>query len=138
MADKKKKKKPKTIADAWDHYYDMTGLASASTRQLAFAGIAVIWVLAAENKILTIDHADLRIPLLMLVFVLLLDLWQYVLGSSEYWTFARDLEKAKKTEFQEFPRSLNKPSECVFIVKVAAVITGYLLLIIVLLPAIFG
>lgn len=130
-----KQKKPKlTVADAWEHYYVMSGAASNSARQLAFAGIAVVWILAADNNIVPVEYANLRLPIFAFVLALALDLIQYVAGTGMYWQFAREKERNNKEKFTEFPRRLNIPSEIVFIGKVAAVIWGYGLLFWILGP----
>ncbi len=63
----KTKQKP-TVADAWEHYYAMSGAASNSARQLAIAGIAVVWILATDNKLVSVEDANLRLPIFAFVF----------------------------------------------------------------------
>ncbi len=136
---KEKKKKPKlTVAEAWEHYYAMSGAASNSARQLAFAGIAVVWILATDNNVVPVENANLRLPIFAFVLALAFDLIQYVVGTGMYWQFAREKERKNKEKFEEFPRKLNIPSEIIFIGKVAAVIWGYGLLFRILGPVLLN
>ena len=68
-------------------FYTYSGKASDLTRQLAFAGIAVIWLFKKEPvQGLTIPH-ELIFPGLLIVTCLAFDLAQYGLGSLLWYIF---------------------------------------------------
>lgn len=71
----------KKIEDYREEFYVFTGKASDVNRQLALAGVAIIWIFNNPDgsKILLCDA--LILPLIFLVVSLAIDLIQYVLGS---------------------------------------------------------
>ena len=76
----------KDKATAQNAYYEFTGKASDISRQLAFAGFAIIW-LFKDSTSFHIPEA-LFIPLILLGCTLLLDILQYFfLGTSWYIIF---------------------------------------------------
>ncbi len=67
------------IHELRDAYYEASGVVSAITRQLSFAGIAVIWLLKVGKNSGGIPFtSDLLIPLYCLVAALSVDYLQYV------------------------------------------------------------
>ena len=58
-------------------YYEFSGMASDISRQLAFAGIAVVWIFRLGGKAPTIPDS-LLLPFALLVSCLFFDLLQYL------------------------------------------------------------
>jgi hypothetical protein len=121
------------LKDAREYYYALSGKASDAARQLAFAGIAVIWVFKADA-----GPGKLGVPQglhwagLCLVVSLALDLLQYAIGSAVWASFHRLQEQkdaiAADTEF-EAPRWLNWPALAFFWGKIGAVGIAYILIL---------
>lgn len=78
-------------------YEELSGIASNVSRQLGFAGIAIIWIFKIDQKISTsipvLLPSDLYIAALLIAISLLLDLLQYVTGSFIWAMFWRYKEK---------------------------------------------
>lgn len=126
------------LEDARQHYYDLSAAASNSARQLAFAGIAVVWILATQTEILPSDAvSELRFPLLMFILALGFDLVQYY-GASLFWSvFARSKERVGEQEFAGAPTWINYPGILGFWMKGIAVAAGYVPLFLLLRPVLF-
>lgn len=71
----------KKIEDYREDFYFFTSKASEVNRQLAIAGIAVIWIFKNPENSLTLLPTTLIKPLEYLIISLGIDLIQYVLGS---------------------------------------------------------
>lgn len=71
----------KTLKECLEEYYVYTGLASTVNRQISLAGIAIIWLFKNPEKSTTIFPTELVKPLVILIWSLSLDLFQYFLGS---------------------------------------------------------
>jgi hypothetical protein len=114
-------------------YEDLSGLASTVSRQLALAGIAVIWIFKAEVKGNYCLSTDLLMPSWILVFGLTCDLLQYVCGAIIWGSFHRHHEKNKsKADDDPYllaPHYFNWPANTFFILKIASVITAYIYLL---------
>lgn len=123
------------VEDARKHYYDHSGSASASARQLAFAGIAVVWILATEHGI--VEQPELRFPLLAFVFALAFDLLQYYVAALLWGGFARYKERRGELEFSGAPDWINWPGVVAFWGKGVLVAVGYVVLIFMLWPKLF-
>ncbi len=95
-----------------------SGKASDVSRQLAFAGIAVIWILRVGDKTGGIQYAGaLLLPLLMFVASLALDLLHYVYGAVAWLSFHRikelelkDAPAETKTKAPRWIHRINGPS----------------------------
>ena len=83
-------------------FYDYSGKVSDLSRQLAFAGLAVIWIFKKDGATdkLTIPGA-LTLPLLLLVASLACDVLQYFAGTVVWWLFYRIKEIRGFTDEQE-------------------------------------
>lgn len=120
------------LSEARKIYYRRSSLASTSARQLAFAGIAVVWILATNSKVVELPYNTLRAPLLAFVIALALDLVQYYAGAAYWGAFGRIREKKEGAgpddEIGEASRFGNwLPLGC-FWLKGLAVAIGYYLL----------
>jgi hypothetical protein len=120
-------------------YYAATAKTSDIVRQLAFAGIAFIWVFSGGNVVST-SHGHLTVPSdlenagICFVVALVLDLIQYAYRSAAFgiaqWSREReeDRDEEKRGKKYELPRPINYPTLACFWLKVAAIVVGYGLL----------
>jgi hypothetical protein len=110
-------------------FYDLSGKVSELTRQLAFAGIAIVWIFkkdAAADK-LTIPGA-LMLPLLLLVLSLASDILQYFAGTAIWWLFYRLMEMRGFTDEEELGKHspwLEAPIWLFFLLKFFLLIVAY-------------
>lgn len=81
------------LSDARNSYYGYTADASAVARQIAFAGVAVIWLFNApiDGKAINLP-SELTFVALLLVISLSFDLLQYVIASLIWGIFSRKIE----------------------------------------------
>ncbi len=111
-----------------DAYYEASGKVSDISRQLAFAGIAVIWVLKVGSKSGGIPFStELVIPLYCFVAALGFDLLQYVYKSIvwaalNYYHWDRCKDNQAEIEVSE---KVNWPTNAFFWGKVIAICYGY-------------
>lgn len=115
----------KTLAEIDKAKNEATGRASDVARQLAFAGLAVVWILreASGNPI----GPTLVAPLLLLVAALTLDLLQYV-WCSFIWTifYNYQFEKHKSDGAKiDIPDAINWISYACFWLKILALVLGW-------------
>lgn len=114
-------------------YEEYSGKASDVSRQLAFAGIALIWIFRYDVS----DSSDgyvlpnaLLIPLTLLIAALSADLFQYVIASLIWYVFHRHHEKLRTNDSDpelEAPYYLHYPISLFFIIKIIFVIISYVL-----------
>ncbi len=102
---------------------------STVSRQLAFAGIAVIWIFVVkEDGQITIND-QLIFPLVCFVIGLTFDLLQYIYASAAWGYFNRQKELdsniSKDTDFTA-PRIINWPTIVFFWSKSISIIIGYI------------
>ena len=117
------------IYELRDAYYEASGVVSVISRQLTFAGIAVIWLLKVGSNSGGIPFSgELLIPLYCFVLALSVDLLQYVYktiawGSLNYiyWRAHKDNE----AEIDVTPK-INWPTNVLFWGKIALLGYGYL------------
>lgn len=109
---------------------EFTGLASTVSRQLMFAGIALIWIFKSNDSNLISLPKELLFPTGFLVIALILDLFQYIVGSLIWYCFYRYHEK-KGTKFKD---EINSPIYFTYIInsffylKILAVLVAYVYL----------
>lgn len=120
------------LSAARDCYYSHSGNASAAARQIAFAGIAVVWVFnqPVTNHTLNLPE-QLVSALLFLCAALALDLLQYTFSTATWGFWSRRKEKQFKHKFHddpdvEPPPFLNWPGIVMFWSKLAALFWAYL------------
>jgi len=82
------------LQDYRDDFYTYSGKASDISRQLAFAGIAIIWIFKKEVPAtgLTVPR-ELILPGILIVLALGVDLLQYCLATVIWWLFYRKKER---------------------------------------------
>ena len=122
------------LSEARDCYYSFSGSASATARQIAFAGIAVVWVFNQPQA----DHpiglsSELALTLLLLCASLAADLLQYTLSTAIWGFYARYKEKELRHRFHEDPNiepppSLNWPGIAMFWLKLFLLFSAYIVL----------
>jgi hypothetical protein len=120
-----------TLSEAREGYYSHTGKASDVARQLAFAGIALIWIFKKDSPgTPTIDGAFVPAAK-WLVFALIADLLQYVLAAAIWGSFIRWKERQDGTTMEtrfSAPPQLNWPGLFFFGAKIVCVFVGYCML----------
>jgi hypothetical protein len=100
------------LEDTRKAYQEYSKAASDVTRELAFAGIAVIWIFRITNAASGVPGipATLHLPLVLFVVALGLDLLHYATGTVIWGTFGRFKERqegvTRDTVFLA-PRQLN-------------------------------
>lgn len=122
------------LADVRAAYYEKTAKASDITRQLGFAGIAIIWVFKTEVAgLLTIPN-ELRLAGVLVVISLALDFLQYVYASSAWGIFHRFKEKERDnkeargiafTDDFQAPDQINWPTLIFFWMKLTVLSIAY-------------
>lgn len=119
------------LASVREFYYFNSGKASDIVRQLALAGIALIWIfktdIAGQPKL----PAELIWPAILIVAGLAMDLLQYVVASAIWGTFGRRKEMSGVGADDEFeaPRELNWPGLFFYGAKVLIIGFAYWLLV---------
>lgn len=111
-------------------YEEISGKLSDISRQLCFAGFAIIWIFNNEDKGICVPK-ELYWPTLLLCASLFLDLWQYIISTSIWYGYY--LHKRKKNEKDEDidinePEWLNIVPWLLFAVKIISLIIGYILI----------
>jgi hypothetical protein len=124
------------LSDARDAYDLFSGKVSDLSRQLSFAGIAVVWVFRRETPDLLVVPVPLVAPALCFCISLGFDLLHYVFATAFWGGFHRlkeqQLSKAHAShDKQAFlaPRWLNWPQNTCFVLKIIFVAFGYFLLV---------
>jgi hypothetical protein len=114
-----------------DAYYLFTGKLSDINRQMAFAGIALIWIFKETDGTEVYICHELILPSIILALALGLDLFQYIYQSIAWGIFHRYHEKKANNKDIDLlaPSSMNYPSTILFILKVLSVIVAYYFII---------
>jgi hypothetical protein len=117
------------LSDFKQEYYEHTAKASDICRQLAFAGIAIIWVyrITDSAKQDTIRE-ELVLPLMLIVISLAADFMQYVWQSFIWrYFYEKEEKKASINEDPELdaPRWYNYPTNFFFYSKILMLIGAY-------------
>jgi hypothetical protein len=121
------------------HYYEFSGKASDVSRQLAFAGIAVVWIFRLNTTTPQIPK-ELILPLALLISFLFFDLLQYLCATFIWgyfqWSQERNLQegiespdmiKIDETEL-DAPGWYKIPQLVLFILKIISIFLGYIFL----------
>lgn len=120
-----------TINRAFSNYEYYTGKASENVRNLAFSGIAIIWIFTKTQDGISIPQS-LKTPLILLCITLMLDFLQYVWGGLVWWIKAKQSEK-KLEENDKYEPQINKwiPNSIhlFYFLKVLTITLSYILLI---------
>lgn len=134
LAGLRTKKANVKLSKAQQSYSDASGTASTIARQIAFAGVGVVWVfnLPATHAAIVIPQ-QLKVVVLLLVACLALDLLQYMFASLIWSVFARILElrhahQAGGDPEMEASPYLNWPSLGCFWGKLVVLFVAYIYL----------
>lgn len=116
------------LSDARENYYFYTGKVSEIGRQLAFAGIAIIWLFKLEDE--NSLPLELIEPLRLIVASLAIDLAHYFYAALAWGVFHRVKEKrlaASKMLDAEFlaPRAINWITIALYFAKIGFLAAGY-------------
>ena len=117
------------LSEIREDYEELSGLLSRFNRQLAFAGIGIVWLFRATDKTgSTSIDPQLLTPVLCFVisfgFDLLQYFWQSLVWYIYYW-FNRNKGIKEDTEMNE-PEWPNIVAWLMFIIKVSALMAAYL------------
>lgn len=116
------------LEDTRGYYSKNSTSLSLASRQLAFAGIAVVWIFAIKKGDQVIINHALLLPLSCFVIGLALDLLQYMYASAAWGIYNRTKELQKDisidTEFKA-PKLINWPTLLFFWAKSIFIIFGY-------------
>ncbi|NRD24877.1 hypothetical protein HNV10_16605 [Winogradskyella litoriviva] len=115
------------LSEFKEDYYFFTGKLSDINRQIAFAGIALIWVFKkGENTEFQIDN-ELILPAIFIVGALAFDMFQYIYQSVVWSIFYTRKNRKNKSEDKKIksPEYLNYPSWVFFFIKVILVLIAY-------------
>ncbi len=119
-----------SLRDIWNQYADYTKAASDSARQLALAGIAVVWLFKVDAGASV--HLD-RGPLwagIAFVLSLACDLLQSVTGTIVFLSLGNLRERGPKSEQNaDYPEHILRPIDLFFWAKIILVLAGYGLLV---------
>jgi hypothetical protein len=115
------------LKDARDNYYFYSGKTSDLVRQLALAGIAVIWIFKFDVQGIPKIPEALSLPLTLIVLGLSFDLLQYVLATTIWGIFQRKKELSGIDEETAFlaPEQFNWPAITCFVLKTVSVMVAY-------------
>lgn len=117
------------LKDIRDSYYTHTASASSVSRQVSFAGIALIWIFKTQYGNSIILPNDLLLPALLLTMSLTSDLLQYISSSAIWGIFNRINEIKHGADFEgdiKTSKFLNWPAIFFFWLKLLLSISGYL------------
>lgn len=120
--------------------HSFTEKLSNINRNLAFAGIAIIWVFKIQEKQNIIIPRDLLIPLYFIIISLVLDLSQYLIGSIAWTIFHRYKEKKgieDETDLKA-PRWISNILYFIFFLKVVFNIFAFIFLFIYISKELFN
>jgi len=108
-------------------YQEFSGKLSDNARKLAFAGIAIVWIFKQEKEGIFILPQLLKLAMLMFVFTLSFDLFQYVYQTLTWGIFHSYHEIKLNDEDSELtaPRCFNWPALFFFWTKVIFLVIGY-------------
>lgn len=121
------------IEDYRKFYAEASTKASDVCRQLAFAGIAVVWVFAEGKDAAKTVPPGLVWPSLFLVLTLATDFFQYVVKSIIWGAYVRELERDGHTVDKDLPLHsslLVWPVDFLFHAKLALLFIAYCMLLV--------
>lgn len=121
------------LSDYRETYYEFSGKASDVAKQLAFAGIAIIWLFKVQLADFPKIPKELILPTIILALTLALDLLQYVAGTTVWgifqWHHENQLEDISQDPEIESSTKLKWPQFTFFILKIITLIFSYYLII---------
>ena len=121
------------LSDYRETYYEFSGKLSDVSRQLSFAGIALIWLFKLDSTPVPKVPDELLLPTITLSLALAFDLLQYV-SASIVWGIFQWYKEKQLTDLTENPELkspsiLKWPQFTFFALKIMSVILSYYLLL---------
>lgn len=117
------------LADYRQTYYDASGKASDNARNLALAGLAIVWIFRTGDTNPLLPRTLLT-PLVLLAAALASDLAQYVAGTLVWGIYYSHLERKFNGRDPDpgfrHPRVLNWPALLFFWLKIVLVGAAYI------------
>ena len=118
-------------------YADFTAKASDVARQLAFAGIAIVWIFRQQAGDKPVLPTELLLPAALFAVTLAFDLLQYIAASISWglltWKWRcnwyRDRDKLGIEGDRDYliPKGIKTPQLFFFVAKLTTVLTAYAL-----------
>ena len=120
------------LTDYRKDYYEFSGKASDVARNLAFAGIAFVWIFKVGAEHGPRIPQELLLPLAFLAICLGADLLQYVAATCVWgifqWYEESKIDDLKKDPELEAPSWLKWPQFIFFVMKLVTVFLAYIFL----------
>lgn len=119
------------LKEARQNYTDLSSILSTVNRQVALAGIAIVWIFVIKNNgIYTVD-SKLLLPLGCFVLGLSLDMIQYIYSTAVWGLYSRYKEKSGIKDDEEVSplKYINWPTIVFFWLKIISVLVGYFLIL---------
>ena len=114
-------------------YYEFSGKTSDITRQLTFAGLALVWIFKIKDGTLLVVPKELLLPTITLALTLTLDLLQYISATMVWgifqWHKERQLNDISEDPELESSPKLKYPQLIFFTLKIVSVIFSYYFLV---------
>lgn len=119
------------LSEYKEDYYLFTGKLSDINRQIAFAGIAIIWIFKETDGPLISVDSQLVLAAILIILALALDMVQYIYQSIAWSIFYTKKNKKCVSEDDLIESSpwMNVPSWIFFSFKVLFVIFAYVIII---------
>lgn len=116
------------LADARSAYEALSGKASEIARQLAFAGLGLIWLFRVGGEKSPALNQGLLRAALFISSALLFDFLQYLVGTLTWFLYFRSMEKKGVSPDETFlvPSTLNSPMWALFYLKSAMMLVAYI------------
>ncbi len=121
-------------------YEELSGKLSDIVRQLAFAGIGIIWIVRLNKPDSSVSISpELSLPLILLVVTLFFDTLQYLISTIIWHSFYHKSYKKNPNEDREVNEneSWNIPCWIIFYIKVVILMAAYIFLFIYLWKILF-
>lgn len=124
----------KALEKYLDDYREYSELLSSSNRQLAFAGIAIIWIFRNGNGITPLIPNQLLLPLMFFALSLFFEILQYLSGTviwKSFFSYNEKLYRSKKLESADdivAPKCYQRIITTFFYLKVSSTILAYFLI----------
>ena len=122
----------KRLSEYSKDYYEFSGKASDVARQLAFAGIALVWIFRIEDGAAPSIPQQLLLPTALLALTLAFDLLQYITATSIWgifqWRKDRKRYKYNPDPKLEAPYWYPRPQFIFFVLKLCSILIAFILL----------
>jgi len=120
------------LSEYRETYEYFSGKLSDVARQLAFAGIALVWLFKIDIKPVPKVPGELLLPLALIAIGLLCDLLHYIVATCIWQKFHRTNEKRRRTlsddEDIEAPWFYPIPINFLFLLKIGCILVGLVLI----------